>query len=101
MGVELGEFEDGESLGSALVIKRTGIADFALQQLQIRRVERELQASLWRGRRRVDRAARVVWPFVYEKRALELNLAAQAATIALAALVSFIAINQIIRQDVG
>jgi hypothetical protein len=74
------------------------LADLALKQLQVFRVERELHAGARNVGSGINRAARVEGTFVNEEGALELNLAAKAAAITLAALVRLIAISQVIRQ---
>ncbi len=52
-------------------------------------------------RRGVDAASGVVLPFVDEEGTLELNLAAEAAAIALALLIGFVAIAEGVGQEVG
>ena len=100
MRVELTEFQYGELLRRAFIVKGAGIADLALEQFQIGRVERKLQAGLRRGGSGVDCAASIERPFVNKERALKLNLAAKPAAIALSALVSFVTIDEVVRQNI-
>lgn len=104
LGVELDEFEDAELLRSPFIIEGAGVADLALEQSQVFRIDREFQAGVRRVRRRVNRAMGVVWALVYEEGALKLDFATESATVAFAALIGLISIDQVvgkhIRQDV-
>ena len=102
--VKLDELQDTELLRRAFVVKGARISNLALQQSQILRVNRELQTGVRRMRCRINGAVGIVSAFVDKERTLKLNLAAEAATVALASLVGFITIEKVvgqhIRQDV-
>ena len=52
-------------------------------------------------RRSIYRAVGIIRTLVYQKRTLKLDLAAEAAAIALAALVCLVSINDVVRENIG
>src|SRR5215471_12854132 len=91
--IQLGEFKYTQFSRSPFVIEGAGIADLPLQQLQIHRINRKLQACIGSVWSRIYRTICIIRTLVHQERTLKLNFAAQTASIALASLVRFIPVN--------